>query len=52
MDSCEATPSAISRPTSDERTARLELIKAKEEVCHANVSFGCLKVVYRSLESI
>ena len=52
MDLCEATLSTVSCPTSDERTARLELIKAKEEVHQANVSFGRFKVAYRSLASM
>ncbi|KAH9027765.1 hypothetical protein EDB84DRAFT_1400925 [Lactarius hengduanensis] len=52
MDRCEAAQSAVSRLTSDERNARLELVKAKEEARLANVSFESLKVVYRSLESM
>ncbi|KAH9027770.1 hypothetical protein EDB84DRAFT_300623 [Lactarius hengduanensis] len=52
MDRCEAAQSAVSRLTSDERNARLELVKAKEEARLANLSFESLKVVYRSLESI
>ena len=51
MDRCETAQSAVSRPTPDERTARLELIKAAEEVRQANVGFERLKVAYRSLES-
>ncbi|KAI9440659.1 hypothetical protein H4582DRAFT_2127840 [Lactarius indigo] len=52
MDRCEAAQSAVSRLTSDERDARLELVKAKEEARIANESFESLKVVYHSLESI
>ncbi|KAH9074715.1 hypothetical protein EDB83DRAFT_2515579 [Lactarius deliciosus] len=52
MDRCEAAQSAVSRLTSDERNARLELVKAKEEARLANESFDSLKAVYRSLESI
>ena len=52
MDLCEATLSTVSCPTSDERTARLEFIKAKEEVRQANVCFGRLKAAYRSLTSM
>ena len=51
MDRCETAQSAVPRPTPDERTARLELIKAAEEVRQANVGFELLKVAYRSLES-
>lgn len=52
MDRCEAAQSAVSRLTSDERTARLELIKAKGEARLANHTFETLKAAYRSLESI
>ena len=46
MDSCEAAQSSVSRLTSNECTARLELIKAKGEVRQVNVSFECLKVAF------
>ncbi|KAH9000422.1 hypothetical protein EDB92DRAFT_1789511, partial [Lactarius akahatsu] len=52
MDRCEASQSAVSRLTSDECNARLELVKAKEEVRIANESFESLKIMYRSLESM
>ncbi|KAH9169837.1 hypothetical protein EDB89DRAFT_1375040 [Lactarius sanguifluus] len=47
-----AAQSAVSRLTSDERNARLELVKVKEEVRIANGSFKSLKIMYRSLGSI
>ncbi|KAI9458179.1 hypothetical protein BJY52DRAFT_440077 [Lactarius psammicola] len=52
MDRCEAAQSAVSRLTSDERTARLDLVKAKEEARLANLGFESLKAAYRSLETI
>ncbi|KAH8983166.1 hypothetical protein EDB86DRAFT_2968222 [Lactarius hatsudake] len=52
MGLCEATQGAVSRLTSDERNARPELVKAKEEARIANESFESLKIMYRSLESI
>jgi outer membrane murein-binding lipoprotein Lpp len=52
MDRCEAAQSAVSRLTSDERTARLELIEAKEEVREANIGIKDLRSAYFKLESM
>ncbi len=52
MDRCEAAQSAVTRLTSDERTARLKVIKAKEEARDANNGFETLKTAYLSLESM
>ncbi|KAI0305822.1 hypothetical protein B0F90DRAFT_1623976 [Multifurca ochricompacta] len=51
MDRCEAAQSALSRLTSDERAARLELNKAREDVRLANQNLENLRVDYRALKS-
>ena len=52
MDRCEAAQSAASRLTADERAARLELARAKQEARVANMTFEILQAEYRSLESL
>ncbi|KAH9032323.1 hypothetical protein EDB84DRAFT_1270716, partial [Lactarius hengduanensis] len=54
MGSCEAAQIAVSHLTSDERNTRLEPVKAnlRRKKRFANESFECLKIMYRSLESM
>lgn len=50
MDRCEAAQSTASRLAADERAARLELAKERNEARDANVALKLLRVKHRSLE--